>query len=131
MAYETPGKMYALATILTILALVAVILRLYARRRKKARLSWDDYFIILAFLFTLAIAICMYIGSALGDLARHTQTKPGKHHLLPVFTHRTEVFLQVEYAVLVATPLALGFTKISVLMFYKRYVKPSFPIRYA
>ena len=120
MAKETPGKMYALATVLTLLAFAAVALRLYARRIKKTRLSWDDWFIILAFTCTFVIAICMYIGSALGDLARHTGTRPGKHHPLPVFTHGTEVFLQVEYAVCVAAPLAMGFTKISVLMFYKR-----------
>ena len=45
---ETPGKMYALATVLTLLAIVAVLLRLYARRIKKAILTWDDYLIFFA-----------------------------------------------------------------------------------
>ena len=45
---ESPGKMYALASVLTILAIVAVILRLCSRRIKKICLSWDDYFIMLA-----------------------------------------------------------------------------------
>ena len=45
---ETPGKMYALATVLTLLAVVAVLLRLYARKIKKAILSWDDYLIVFA-----------------------------------------------------------------------------------
>lgn len=40
--------MYALASVLTILAIVAVILRFYARRIKKIRPSWDDYLIVLA-----------------------------------------------------------------------------------
>lgn len=45
---ETPGKMYALATVLTLLAVVAVLLRLYARKIKKVVLAWDDYLIISA-----------------------------------------------------------------------------------
>lgn len=45
---ESPGKMYALATVLTVLATVAVILRFYARRVKKVCPSWDDYLIVLA-----------------------------------------------------------------------------------
>ena len=45
---ETPGKMYALASVLTILAIVAVVLRFYSRRIKKVGVSWDDYLIVLA-----------------------------------------------------------------------------------
>ena len=45
---ETPGKMYALATVLTLLAAVAVLLRLRARKIKNARLAWDDYLILFA-----------------------------------------------------------------------------------
>lgn len=45
---ETPGKMYALATVLTLLAAVAILLRLHARKIKKAVLAWDDYMILLA-----------------------------------------------------------------------------------
>lgn len=45
---ETPGKMYALATVLTLLAVVAVLLRLYARKIKNAILAWDDYLILVA-----------------------------------------------------------------------------------
>ena len=45
---ETPGKMYALATVLTLLAIVAVLLRLHARKIKNAILAWDDYLIISA-----------------------------------------------------------------------------------
>ena len=45
---ETPGKMYALGTVLTILATVAVLLRLHARKIKKATLAWDDYMILVA-----------------------------------------------------------------------------------
>lgn len=45
---ESLGKMYALATVLSILAIVAVVLRFYARRIKEVRPSWDDCLIVLA-----------------------------------------------------------------------------------
>ena len=45
---ETPGKMYALATLLTLLAVVAVLLRFHARKIQKAILTWDDYLITVA-----------------------------------------------------------------------------------
>ena len=122
MAKETPEKMYALATILMLLALAAVMLRLYARRIKKAKFAWDDYLIIIALAFTFATGVCMFVGASLGDLGRHTMSKPGKRHPVPVFTRRTKIFLQIEFAVFLTSTLTLGLTKLSVLMFYKRYV---------
>ena len=52
---ESPGKMYALAIVLTFLAMLAVALRFYARRIKSAGLAWDDYMILPALVheFTL------------------------------------------------------------------------------
>ncbi len=45
---ESAGKMYAIATVLSILAIVAIVLRFYARRIKRTALWWDDYTILLA-----------------------------------------------------------------------------------
>lgn len=57
---ETPGKMYALATVLTILPAVAVVLRIYARKIKKAILGWDDYLIIFALVGGLQ-DLCIFL----------------------------------------------------------------------
>lgn len=82
---ETPGKMYALATVLTLLATGAVAFRLKARRLRKADLAWDDYTVFLALvsdesllyltpemsaesraqMFTYGTAICMFVGKSL------------------------------------------------------------------
>ncbi|CAF9930843.1 hypothetical protein IMSHALPRED_008293 [Imshaugia aleurites] len=71
---ETPGKTYALAAVLSLLAIVAVILRFYSRRLlKTASIEIDDYMILPALLFTLGTGLCMFIGAALGDLGRHTK----------------------------------------------------------
>ena len=45
---ESPGEMYALAAVLTFLAVMAVALRLYARRIKKQLFEWDDFMILFA-----------------------------------------------------------------------------------
>lgn len=45
---ESAGKMYALAFVLSLLAIVATVLRFYARRMKQASVSWDDYMILPA-----------------------------------------------------------------------------------
>lgn len=45
---ESPGKMYALAIVLSVLAIVAVVSRFYARRIKKGNLFLDDYLVVLA-----------------------------------------------------------------------------------
>ena len=79
---DSAGEMYAIATVSSILAIVAVILRFYARRIKQTALSWDDYMILPALvrqfgystfdarmeelirqqLFTIGTAICMFVG---------------------------------------------------------------------
>lgn len=45
---ETPGKMYALAAVLSFLAIAATVLRFYARYIKKAGYSWDDMVLLPA-----------------------------------------------------------------------------------
>jgi hypothetical protein len=45
---ESPPKQYAFAVIFSILPTVAVALRFWARKRKKAQLLWDDWAIVLA-----------------------------------------------------------------------------------
>ena len=46
---ETPGKMYALAGLLSVLSVVAVILRFYSRRLlKAAKIEMDDHMILPA-----------------------------------------------------------------------------------
>ncbi|KAK0515805.1 hypothetical protein JMJ35_001839 [Cladonia borealis] len=114
---ETPGKMYALAVVLTLLAIAAVLLRLYARRITKQRLEWDDYMVFPALLFTIGTAGCMFVGAAIGDLGRHTEIGPDG---LPVLTHHTEVFLIIDFASQLTQTLTFGFTKIAVLLFYNR-----------
>ena len=51
---DLSGAMYALATVMTVVAIVAIGLRFWARRIKRAALSWDDYAIVPALVRVLS-----------------------------------------------------------------------------
>lgn len=114
---ESPGKMYALATTLTLLAIVAVILRFWARRIKDVRLSWDDYLIALASISTIGTGVCMFVGAATGSLGRHTEVTSEN---MPVFSDRAEVFGKITYISQLTQTMTFGFTKIAVILSYRR-----------
>ena len=50
---QSPGQVVGVTTFLTVLALVAIVLRFCARRLKKVGLGWDDYTIVLAMVSSL------------------------------------------------------------------------------
>ena len=70
----------------------------------------------------------MLVGTAIGDLGRHTQVVQAPPEVqettgsltFPVFTHRTIVFEQITYATQLTTTLTFALTKLSVLFFYQR-----------
>lgn len=120
---DSAGKMYALALVLSLLTIVVTALRFYARRMKQAALSWDDYMILPALLLTIGTAVCMLVGTSIGNLGQHTGIREDG---IPVFDHRLEVFEQIVFATQLTTTLTFGFTKLSVLLFYKRIFKGTF-----
>ena len=68
-------------------------------------------------LFAIASSICVYVGAIDGQLAQHVELDPDGNG---VWTHRIVVFLEVLYAQQLCSTLVFGFTKLSVLLFYKR-----------
>ena len=55
---ESPEKMYVLAAVLMLLAIVAVMLRFYSMHTKKVGLStWDGYMILPALVRCLCILL--------------------------------------------------------------------------
>ncbi|KAL8933849.1 MAG: hypothetical protein Q9216_006187 [Gyalolechia sp. 2 TL-2023] len=114
------GTVYAIAIVFSLLALVATALRFYARNIKKVGFSWDDYVIIPALVrqnippplssvlryppwylanckkvLTFATAIAMMVGTANGDLGRHTEIGEQDGWPIPIITPRTKVFQKV------------------------------------
>ncbi|KAL8749513.1 MAG: hypothetical protein Q9184_006777 [Pyrenodesmia sp. 2 TL-2023] len=143
---DTPGTLYAIAIIFTLLAVAATALRFYARSIKKVGRSWDDYAVLPALVCTIATAIIVIIGVAVGDLGRHTENVMVQNPqnleewaAVPILTKRTVIFWKVSpvfacmamklsdqdakqavFATQLTQVLAFGFTKLAVLLFYQR-----------
>ncbi|MCJ1420086.1 hypothetical protein MMC32_006443 [Xylographa parallela] len=118
---ESPGKMYALGAVLSLMAIVVVPLRFYARYHHRTPFGWDDYMTIPALLFTVLTGICIIIGASLGDLGGHTLVVDG----VAAPDARTVIFQKVSYWTLLTQTLTFGFTKLAVLLFYKRIFRGS------
>ena len=73
MAYS-PGEVIALAVIFSFLSLIAVGLRLWARRIMKARYSLDDYFIFVALVITITSGFTIVYGTAICNPTRFLST---------------------------------------------------------
>lgn len=54
-ALYSPQALYSIAAVFTVLPIVFVGLRLYARRRINARLLWDDWLIVFALVQHMAL----------------------------------------------------------------------------
>lgn len=68
-------------------------------------------------LFTLVSAICIYVGAADGDLAKHVELDADGNG---IWTHADVVFFETNFAQQLSSTLTFGLTKMSVLLFYKR-----------
>ena len=59
---DTRGpKIVAAVATLTTLAIVAVLLRLQARRISKLRFGWDDWLIVFALMFSFGLSVTVFM----------------------------------------------------------------------
>ncbi|KAI4146133.1 MAG: hypothetical protein LQ340_006034 [Diploschistes diacapsis] len=114
---ESPGKMYALASVMTMLAVVPVLLRFRVRSNQNLSLGPDDWLMIPALIGTLGSAIAMYIATAEGGLGLHTPIGPDG---APDFTDATVIFLKASFVTLLTQIVTFSCTKLSVIFFYRR-----------
>ena len=90
---ETPGKMYALATVLTLLAAAAVLLRIYARKIKRVILAWDDYLILAALVgWALRMMYLLIWNSRIDEAANRCSQLALRCACLSVSIHFQRVF---------------------------------------
>ena len=69
----SPGEMIALAVIFSILPIIVVGLRLWARRIMKARYGLDDYFIFAALVITITSGFAIVYGTAAQIISNSSQ----------------------------------------------------------
>ncbi|CAG8956368.1 hypothetical protein HYFRA_00003750 [Hymenoscyphus fraxineus] len=114
---QTPAEQYVLATVLTLIATVFVVLRFMARRVRRNRIELDDWLIVFALVFTYVTAVFMIVGTAKGNQGQHMDFDT---HGQPILNERYIWFLKMLYAGQLSQMLAIGPTKISMLLLYRR-----------
>ncbi|KAK3298771.1 uncharacterized protein B0H64DRAFT_386106 [Chaetomium fimeti] len=106
--------------VFTALPILAVVLRFWARTVKHSGLSADDYLIIPGLLFSVALSVNNIVAVALGNLGGHIHTDDAGNI---VFDNTLTIFLQTEFATQLLSVLSLVFTKLSIVVFYRRIFK--------
>ncbi|KAJ5257194.1 hypothetical protein N7478_013298 [Penicillium angulare] len=112
------GEMIALGFVFVVLATVFVALRIWARRLRHASLGADDYAIFAGWAFTIAVCAVHLEASIHGQLGQHQATYPDGEPILD--DPRFIVYEKCKFALHMLSVLGLGFTKISVVLLYRR-----------
>ncbi|QGA16293.1 hypothetical protein EYB26_003960 [Talaromyces marneffei] len=114
----TVANFIALAVVFMLLATVSVALRFWARTNSEARFGVDDALIIPAAICVVGMAVTMIVGTQIGEMAQHQTNEYDSNG--PVYTQTLANYEKCNY-ILQLLPLAsLGFSKTSVLCFYRR-----------
>ncbi|CAG8973917.1 hypothetical protein HYALB_00003695 [Hymenoscyphus albidus] len=121
-----PAGTYFVSIFMSFIATLAVGLRFKFRRVRKMKLSGDDWTILCALILTLAKAIMVIVGTAQHYFGYHTSIDHATGKIIRTGKEISQVKSNLWGRLLLA--IALGFIKVSVLLFYRRVfqVKPWF-----
>ncbi|KAK3389692.1 plasma membrane protein Pth11-like protein [Podospora didyma] len=119
--YQTPGHAIAAGVALTMVDIIAVASRFWARKRNKQQLKADDWLIVPAALLTMGIGIDMVYGVSQHGQAAFLEIPPDFNgNPLQLVTPQLAATSKTQFVFTLLLPLALGFIKLSILMFYRR-----------
>ncbi|KAI0532350.1 hypothetical protein GGR58DRAFT_490582 [Xylaria digitata] len=119
--FQTPGHVIAAGIGLSVLDIISVLLRFAARKKQKQPLKADDWLLVPATLFTLGIGVAMVYGVSMRALAYPYVLPPDSPE--DAFSAKSEQISiegAIQWAYTLLLPLALGCTKLSFLLFYRR-----------
>ncbi|KAL4981900.1 hypothetical protein BDW68DRAFT_195934 [Aspergillus falconensis] len=119
--YATPAAVIAISILFPVLGTVAVLLRFYARKRTRSRLWVDDWLTVPALLLEYILAALLIWGAttkSLGDLLPPPADPSPDAYLYSNSAQQIRL-LQIQYFADVTAILAFGFTKLSILYFYR------------
>ncbi|KAI0535951.1 hypothetical protein GGR58DRAFT_477175 [Xylaria digitata] len=112
-----PHLLYALTIIFVTLPIVVVALRFQVKTKSNPRIFWDDWIILLALVSCIIYAVFVIIGVAAGGLGRPLKRDAAGE---PIYDDTFFIFQRVSYVTNAIQILALGPTKLAVLLFYRR-----------
>ncbi|KAK4041921.1 hypothetical protein C8A01DRAFT_34028 [Parachaetomium inaequale] len=117
MAVSLSTNIAIVCAVFTALPIIAVVLRFWARTIKHNGLAADDYLILPGLLFSVGLSVNNIVAVALGNLGGHIHTDDAGNI---VFDDTLTIFLQTEFATQLLSVLSLVFTKLSIVVFYRR-----------
>ncbi|KAI0971398.1 hypothetical protein F4678DRAFT_432748 [Xylaria arbuscula] len=112
-----PGLLYALSAIFVALPVVVIALRFQVKTKSNPRIFWDDWAILLALISCIIYAVAVIVGVAAGGLGRPLKRDAAGE---PVYDDTFFIFQRVSFITNAIQILALGPTKLAVLLFYRR-----------
>ncbi|KAI4269949.1 MAG: hypothetical protein L6R38_007281 [Xanthoria sp. 2 TBL-2021] len=110
LAESRGGELVATVTVLMIIATIAVILRLYARRISGAKFGTDDYMIVVALILTYGLDINSYYAIKAGT----------GRHMITLTLDQITSFVKTYQATQILFGCSITATKLSILFFYNR-----------
>ncbi|KAI1134910.1 plasma membrane protein Pth11-like protein [Hypoxylon sp. FL0543] len=119
--YQMPGHIIAASVALSLIDIIALILRIWTRKKQRQALKADDWLILPATLLTMGIGISLIYGvsqRALGYPTRMPVSFAGNP--LELETEQITMVAKLQWAFDLMVPLALGCVKASFLFFYRR-----------
>ncbi|PYI24316.1 hypothetical protein BO99DRAFT_321504 [Aspergillus violaceofuscus CBS 115571] len=119
--YATPAAIITISILFPVLGTLTVVLRFYARKRSRAVLWVDDWLTLPALLLEYTLAALLLWGATTESLGGHlpppADPSPGSY--LFSTSYQQIRLLQIQYFADIATVFAFGFTKLSILCFYR------------
>ncbi|OAG12116.1 uncharacterized protein CC84DRAFT_1080938 [Paraphaeosphaeria sporulosa] len=112
--HNTRGRQAViLSSVFSAFATLTVLLRLYTRLFVIRYLGVEDYFVSIALVCSIGLNICIGIPCGFAILLEGT-------HIATVILQPLIIFVKAFYASLIVYYLSLGFTKVSILLQYRR-----------
>ncbi|KAI2610222.1 uncharacterized protein GGS25DRAFT_531127 [Hypoxylon fragiforme] len=117
---------WGLSITFSIIAIVSVLLRFKARRIQGEQLESDDWTILVALILSMGVTVNLLMMTQCGGLGTHTRYDGDGNPLDP---GRIVIFGKTTYSLEILVWPAVGMTKTSVLLLYKRiFITPRFRV---
>ncbi|KAI1799479.1 hypothetical protein F4811DRAFT_543548 [Daldinia bambusicola] len=119
--YMRAGHVIASAVALSVVDILVVGLRFWARKTQKQKLGADDWLMVPATLVTVGIGICQLYGVSQKALGYRTIIPDGyEGNPFELVTPQLSLKSQLEWIFFLLLPIAIGCMKASLLLFYRR-----------
>ncbi|GCB19301.1 hypothetical protein AAWM_02186 [Aspergillus awamori] len=119
--YATPAAIITISILFPVLGTLTVILRFHTRRKTKSVLWIDDWLTLPALGLEYVLAALLLWGTTTGSLGGLLPQPDDPRPDAYVFSNSDQQIrlLQIQYVADIVTVWAFGFTKLSILYFYR------------